>query len=378
MKPALLLVDLQCDFLNQAELQPSRTNLIQSAARLLEIGRQHQWPVFHVMTTVQDESECLPHWRLANSILCRAGTSGHAAPVPLQPVNGELVLHKRGYNAFRTEQLQQALRQSVCSTVVLAGVHLHTCIRLAAMECIERGYDVVIAEDATGSNDPVHAAAVRRWLADRCVRFENTTRIVDSFRETLPHRFIHHSPRCPTETFEVPISTAAEVDSAVGRAQAFLPHWQRVSVTDRLNKIAVLADKLEKTAKEFAKVMAVQIGRPFSQGLEEMRRAAANIRDVARRCAARSLLKIESAGRVRYRPHGVVAMIAPWNNPVAIPLGKIAPALAYGNTVVWKPAPAATHIAQLVSDLMRDSDFPADAALSVHWKSYYGADACFA
>jgi acyl-CoA reductase-like NAD-dependent aldehyde dehydrogenase/nicotinamidase-related amidase len=362
MKPALLLVDLQGDFLNQPELQPPRTNLIQGAARLLEIGRQNQWPIFHVMTTVHDEKDCLPHWRLAERIICRAGTSGHAAPGPLQPVNGELVLHKRGFNVFRTEQLERALNESACKTVVLAGVHLHTCVRLAAMECIERGYNVVIAEDATGSNDPVHAAAVRRWLADRCVRFENTTRILDSFRESMPGRRIHHSPRSVSETFEVPIMASAEIDDAVDRAQSFLKQWQRVSVIDRLSKLDVLAGKLEKGAKEFAEAMAIQIGKPFSQGLEEIRRAAANIRDVARRCAAQSTVKVERAGRIRYLPHGVVAIIAPWNNPVAIPLGKIAPALAYGNAAVWKPAPAATQIAKLVSDLMRDSDFPSDAA----------------
>jgi acyl-CoA reductase-like NAD-dependent aldehyde dehydrogenase/nicotinamidase-related amidase len=362
MKPALLLVDLQGDFLNQPELQPPRTNLIHGAARLLEIGRQNQWPIFHVMTTVHDEKECLPHWRLAERIICRAGTLGHAAPGPLQPVNGEPVLHKRGFNVFRTDRLERVLSESACKTVVLAGVHLHTCIRLAAMECIERGYNVVIAEDATGSNDPVHAAAVRRWLADRCVRFENTTRILDSFRESMPGRLIHHSPRCPSQTFEVPIMASSEIDDAVGHSQAFLKQWQRVSVNDRLNKLDVLADRLEKAAKEFAQAMAVQIGKPFSQGLEEIRRAAMNIRDVARRCAAHSSVKFERAGRIRYRPHGVVAIIAPWNNPVAIPLGKIAPALAYGNAVVWKPAPAATQIAQLVSDLMRDSDLPSDAA----------------
>jgi acyl-CoA reductase-like NAD-dependent aldehyde dehydrogenase/nicotinamidase-related amidase len=362
MKPALLFVDLQGDFLNQPELQPPPTNLIQRAARLLEIGRQNQWPIFHVVTTVRDEKECLPHWRGAEQIICRPGTSGHAAPGPLQPVNGELVLHKRGFNAFRSDQLERALNQSACETVVLAGVHLHTCVRLAAMECIERGYDVVIAEDATGSNDPVHAAAVRRWLADRCVRFENTTRILDSFGEPVPGRLIHHSPRCTTETFEVPIMTSAEVDDAVNRAQTFLKRWQRVSITDRLNRLEVLAGTLEKAAPEFAKAMAVQIGKPFSQGLEEMRRVAINVRDVASRCAAHSLVKVQGAGRIRYRPHGVVVIIAPWNNPVAIPLGKIAPALAYGNTVVWKPAPAATQIAQLVSDLLRDSDFPSDAA----------------
>jgi acyl-CoA reductase-like NAD-dependent aldehyde dehydrogenase len=71
--------------------------------------------------------------------------------------------------------------------------------------------------------------------------------------------------------------------------------------------------------------------------------------------------KREAAGRIRYQPLGVVAIISPWNNPVAIPVGKIAPALVYGNTVVWKPAPAATRIAQVIMQLLYDCGVAADA-----------------
>jgi acyl-CoA reductase-like NAD-dependent aldehyde dehydrogenase len=49
----------------------------------------------------------------------------------------------------------------------------------------------------------------------------------------------------------------------------------------------------------------------------------------------------------------VVAAVTPWNNPVAIPIGKIAPALAWGNAVVWKPSPPATRIALTVLELAR-------------------------
>lgn len=53
----------------------------------------------------------------------------------------------------------------------------------------------------------------------------------------------------------------------------------------------------------------------------------------------------------RYSPVGKIALITPWNNPLAIPLGKIAPALLYGNTVIWKPAPAGSGIALKIKQL---------------------------
>ena len=80
-----------------------------------------------------------------------------------------------------------------------------------------------------------------------------------------------------------------------------------------------------------------------------------------RRAAAFELERQEAAGLVRYQPLGVVAIISPWNNPAAIPVGKIVPALAYGNAVVWKPAPAATRIAQVILQLFHEAGVPADA-----------------
>jgi alpha-ketoglutaric semialdehyde dehydrogenase len=61
---------------------------------------------------------------------------------------------------------------------------------------------------------------------------------------------------------------------------------------------------------------------------------------------------------VRYVPVGVIALITPWNNPIAIPIGKIAPALLYGNTVVWKPSPAATSVAHRLFELLTRAGCP--------------------
>ncbi len=55
---------------------------------------------------------------------------------------------------------------------------------------------------------------------------------------------------------------------------------------------------------------------------------------------------------------GVVAAVTPWNNPVAIPIGKIAPALAWGNAIVWKPSPPATRIALRLLELAQEAGLP--------------------
>jgi alpha-ketoglutaric semialdehyde dehydrogenase len=359
MKPALLLVDLQNDYLATPDLQPPANTLIQQSALLLARCRLAEIPVIHVWTTVRREDDRrLPHWRRENRWQCVEGTDGHSTPESLRPRNGETVIHKSGFNAFADGELDAALKRLERDTVVLAGMHLHTCVRAAAMECLERGYRVRIAEDAVASNDPIHAASTRRWLEARCVEF---TRVATAFGGGAP-ALIHRSPRCTEQVLiEVHVAGAQEIAMEAAAAQEGLKHWRLTSPASRWEVLDRLADALDAAAPELARQMAIEIGKPVTHGLEEARRGAANVRDVIRRASEFAIAKREGDGLVRYQPLGVVALISPWNNPLAIPVGKIAPALAYGNAVIWKPAPAATRIAEAILQLMRGAGVPSDA-----------------
>jgi acyl-CoA reductase-like NAD-dependent aldehyde dehydrogenase len=219
------------------------------------------------------------------------------------------------------------------------------------MECLERGYQVCIAENAVASNDPIHAASTRRWLRARGAG-------AFACQPTLSHR----SPRRTEQIlFEVPLASAQEIASDAAAAQEGWKHWRQTSPPSRWEILDRVANALDAAAPELARQMAIEIGKPFTHGLEEVRRGAANVHDVIGRAREFALAKREGDGKVRYQPLGVVALISPWNNPVAIPVGKIAPALAYGNTVVWKPAPAATCISENVLKLLHQAGVPADA-----------------
>jgi len=362
VKPALLLVDLQADYLAARALQPIAEAVVARAAQLLSACRAAQVPVIHIWTTIHREDDRrLPHWRREDRWQCVAGTSGHEPPEQLAPHAGEAIVHKSGFNAFGGSALSEVLRRLDRDAVILAGVHLHTCVRLAAMECLERGFGVRIAEDAVASNDPIHAAATRRWLAARCVEFAPARAITASLAGVV-ESFVHRSPRRTAEiVFEVPRASAAEIAFETATACDAWKRWRRSAPDLRRTILRTVADRLEAAAPELARQMALEIGKPIAHGFEEVRRGAANVRDVARRAAAFSFEKAESGGAVHHRPLGVVGLISPWNNPVAIPVGKIAPALAYGNTVVWKPAPAAKRIAEAVLKLLREAGVPNDA-----------------
>jgi acyl-CoA reductase-like NAD-dependent aldehyde dehydrogenase/nicotinamidase-related amidase len=346
MKWSLLLVDLQNDYLASPGLQPPRGNLISKTSALLHNCRFRKIPVVHVWTTIsRSQDKRLPHWRKLNRWICVTGTEGHKTPEALRPLIKETIIHKTGFNGFADGKLDITLDKLNCDGVIVSGVHLHTCVRAIITECLERGLEVLVADDAVASNDPVLAAATRRWLGERCVQFLSVGEILLRLDGQKASKWVHHSPRATKKIlFEVPRSGASEIAQATLSAKKAWRDWREKKMAARCRILADVAKKLETLAPKLAKQMAVEIGKPLSHGLEEAHRAAANIRDVIRRATALEPAKKEGSGLIRYDPHGVVALISPWNNSVAIPIGKIAPALVYGNTVVWKPAPAATKI----------------------------------
>ena len=360
MKPALVLVDLQGDHLATLQNPASSGVLIQNVAALLDGCRTRHVPAIHIWTTLRrGRDRRLPHLEQADRWICLEGTNGHKPPAPLQPAVRETIVHKTGFNGFVDGALDDALSEIGCDTVIIAGLHLHVCVRAVAVESLERNLRVWIADDAVASNDPVLSAGTRRWLASRCVEFLPTAEILSRLDGRAPSPLIHRSPRETRKVlFEIPVANLAEIAAATSSARQSFKRWRKKPVRSRLDILMRVVANLGTSAPKLARQMAVEIGKPISQGLEEVRRAAANIRDVARRADASSFVQRESAGEIRHKPVGVIGLISPWNNPVAIPLGKIAPALAYGNAVVWKPAPAATPISEFLLELLHAAGVP--------------------
>jgi alpha-ketoglutaric semialdehyde dehydrogenase len=186
LKPALLLIDLQEDFLAAEGLQPPREDLVEAAGRLLRGLRDLGVPVFHSWTTVREDSDRMPHWKRERKWACVEGTAGHATPNVLKSVDGERVFHKRFFDPFGAFGLEAALRAARADLLVVAGVYTHACVRAAALGGYERGMAVWVAEDAVGSDEPVHAAETRRWLDGRAARFLAVERILAEVKSRPP------------------------------------------------------------------------------------------------------------------------------------------------------------------------------------------------
>ena len=99
-------------------------------------------------------------------------------PPRVAPVSGETVVRKPRFSGFGDPALERALRAAGADTVIIAGSYLHGCVRSTVLDAYERGYAVWVADDATGSTEPEHAAQSRAWLATRAAHFLPVTEIL--------------------------------------------------------------------------------------------------------------------------------------------------------------------------------------------------------
>jgi len=157
--------------------------------------------------------------------------------------------------------------------------------------------------------------------------------------------------------------STADVDLAVQSAKQALPSWSALSGMQRANYLFKAAQMLEDHQEELAQLLTAEMGKPLGEARGEVNRAVVLLRYYAGE-GLRSIGDVLPATdgishlyttRV---PLGVVGLITPWNFPVAIPVWKLAPALIFGNTVVWKPAEHATIAAARLMQLLEASGLP--------------------
>lgn len=152
------------------------------------------------------------------------------------------------------------------------------------------------------------------------------------------------SPENNETIVTVPCASAVQVDEAVDAANVAFPGWKKKSFADRADVLFKLADRIEQKAEFLAELESLNCGKPFQRMLEdEIPAISDHFRFFAgaSRCMSGSAAGEYLEGytsMIRRDPVGVVGQIAPWNYPLMMAAWKIAPALAAGNTVVFKPS----------------------------------------
>ncbi|MFP3461546.1 aldehyde dehydrogenase family protein [Arthrobacter globiformis] len=163
---------------------------------------------------------------------------------------------------------------------------------------------------------------------------------------------------------EFPDSSAQDALDAIGAAEKARQHWDSLGTIRRGDILFAAAEILARRKEELARAVTREQGKCLRESQGEAQRAVDILRYVAgegRRLSGSTLPADEprSMALTWRKPIGVVALITPWNFPLAIPIWKIAPALLSGCTAVLKPSPLAPHTAALLVDIFVEAGVPA-------------------
>jgi acyl-CoA reductase-like NAD-dependent aldehyde dehydrogenase len=176
---------------------------------------------------------------------------------------------------------------------------------------------------------------------------------------------VNRSPSDVTDVVgEYERGDAGQVAAAVDAASRAAVAWGLSPIQDRADVLDKIGTALMASAQEFGSILSREEGKVLRDGVGEVMRAGRIFKffaGEALRTAGQKLASVRPGLEVEIsrEPLGVVGIITPWNFPFAIPAWKIAPALAFGNAVVFKPADLVPGSAWELSNLIAESGLPA-------------------
>lgn len=161
-------------------------------------------------------------------------------------------------------------------------------------------------------------------------------------------------------------ASKAQAQEAIAAAHLAFATWSLAPVLQRAEALDKIGAEIQARAAELGDMLAREEGKTLPEAVGEVNRAAQIFKFFAAEVyrmggevlpSTRPGISVE----ITREPLGVVSIITPWNFPIAIPAWKIAPALAYGNTVVFKPADLAPGSAWLLAEIISRAGLPAGA-----------------
>ena len=157
----------------------------------------------------------------------------------------------------------------------------------------------------------------------------------------------------PATGLEIWQGQPGDVEGQIERARRAWPQWAAQPVSIRIELVRRFANELRKVSDKLANLIARETGRPLWDALNEVEttvnRVEIYIKAYAERTAQRKFdSAMQGVSALRHKPHGVMAVIGPFNAPAQIPAGHIIPALIAGNVVVFKPSEKAPASGELL------------------------------
>ena len=169
-------------------------------------------------------------------------------------------------------------------------------------------------------------------------------------------------PATNETVWEGPAASPAEVQAAADRARAAFPDWADRPRQDRIEAVKRYQAVLKSRAPQMAEAISRETGKALWETTAELGAMAGkvdiSIRAYDERTGERTAETGFGHATLRHRPHGVAAVLGPFNFPGHLPNGHIVPALLAGDTVVFKPSEETPLIGQLMAEAFAEADLP--------------------
>jgi acyl-CoA reductase-like NAD-dependent aldehyde dehydrogenase len=181
----------------------------------------------------------------------------------------------------------------------------------------------------------------------------------------------------------IPATLVSSLPDIFRRARTAQADWARQPLKERARMLRKLRDAIYEARDEIAELISRESGKPRVEAIFAELLLALDLSDFLSRRAPRWLgpervahhnpaFKAKSAW-LEFAPHGVIAIISPWNYPFAIPMSQVIAAVVAGNAVVLKPSELTPATGALVGELFRRAGFPADVVQIVQGTGDLGA-----
>jgi succinylglutamic semialdehyde dehydrogenase len=155
----------------------------------------------------------------------------------------------------------------------------------------------------------------------------------------------------------------ADVEAAVAAAREAFPAWRRMTVEDRIALVRMFAKLLEARRADMAAIISRSTGKPLWDAATEaaamIGKAELSVKAYVERTPTREASAGLFTARISHHPHGVMAVLGPFNFPGHLPNGHIMPALIAGNTVIFKPSEQTPDVAEFTVRLWEEAGVPA-------------------
>ena len=176
----------------------------------------------------------------------------------------------------------------------------------------------------------------------------------------MSDKIVSTEPATGAEVWSGPVGDAA---AEVAAARAAWPEWAAHSVTYRMETLRRFANVVRSRETEFAQLIARESGKPFWEAKTEVNSVIAKVQISIEAYSERTPTRRMEAAMgnrvtVRHKPHGVLAVLGPYNFPAHLPNGHIVPALIAGNAVVFKPSEKTPATGAYLVDCFHEAGVP--------------------